>query len=319
MPPHDPEQEDGPPYQRLCRPLPEGPAERNGSDGDGDWQLRPAVARVTDYLMGGTDNYEVDREFAEQLLAVAPPLRAMVQISGEFRPRAVAVLAHDLRIAQFIELGCGLPSIGLPSPPQTSKSRFPWPAHTYDVARAFHDKPRVVYVDNDPLVAAHASVVLAEEPGTRHLHADARDVTDVLASDACRVFDYDRPVAVLAHDLLPWMNDTEAAETMHALREQLPAGSTISVTHATTDVAPGMMAALVARYADAGILYRPRTLHQIQALLGSWTVLSPGILPTGLWRRDQNLPPSINPSWEKNHRLPPGDYSHAYAAVITAP
>ncbi|MFS0691783.1 SAM-dependent methyltransferase [Streptomyces nitrosporeus] len=317
MPPHDCDHEAGPPHLRLCRPLPEGSAGPYGSDDD--WRRRPAIARVTDHLLGGTDNYEVDREFAQRLLAVAPPLRAMVQISGEFRPRAVTVLARELRIGQFIELGCGLPSYGLPSTPQSRESRFPWPAHTYDVARAFHGRPRVVYVDNDPRVAGHANVSLAEEPGTRHLHADARDVTDVLTSDACRVLDFDRPVAALAHDLLPWMDDSDAAEMMQALREQMPAGSAISVTHATTDVAPGMMAALVGHYADAGILYRPRTLRQVQSLLGAWTVLSPGILPTALWRRDQKLPPGIGPAAEKSHPLPPGDYSHAYAALITAP
>ncbi|MFI2906788.1 SAM-dependent methyltransferase [Streptomyces sp. PDY-4] len=316
MPPHDPDHEAGSPNLRLCGPLPGGPA---GPYGSHDWTQHPAVARVTDYLMGGTDNYQVDREFAQRLLAVAPPLRATVQISGEFRPRAVAVLAHELRIGQFIELGCGLSSYGLPSTRQSRESRIPWPAHTYDVARAFHDKPRVVYVDNDPRVAGHANVALAEEPGTRHLHADARNVTALLASDACRVLDIDQPVAALAHDLLPWMDDADAAEMMHALREQLPAGSAISVTHATTDVAPGMMAALVEHYADAGILYRPRTLQQIQSLLGAWTILSPGVLPTGLWRRNQKLPPGMGPSAEKSHRLPPGDYSHAYAAIITAP
>jgi hypothetical protein len=115
------------------------------------------------------------------------------------------------------------------------------------------------------------------------------------------------------------MDDTEAAQLMHALREQLPAGSAISVTQATTDVAPGMMAALVGHYADVGILYRPRTLQQIQSLLGEWHILPPGILPTGLWRRDQKLPPGIGPATEKSHHLLPGDYSHAYAAIIAAP
>ncbi|MFE0774186.1 SAM-dependent methyltransferase [Streptomyces sp. NPDC058861] len=312
MPPHDPGHEGAPSHLRLCRPLPAAPAERYG--GEDDWRRRPTVARITDHLMGGSDNYRVDREFAQRLTAVAPPLRAMVEISGAFRPRAVAVLADELRMTQFIELGCGLPST-----PQTPESRFPWPAHTFDVARAFHLKPRVVYVDNDRLTAARAGVILAEEAGTRHLHADARDVTGLLASDACRILDYDQPVAVLAHDLLSWMDDADAARLMQTLREELPAGSAISVAHATTDVAPGMMAALASHYADAGILYRPRTLPQIRALLGAWTVLSPGILPTGLWRPDYKLPPGMGPSEGKSHGLPPGDYSHAYAAIITAP
>ncbi|GHG95404.1 SAM-dependent methyltransferase [Streptomyces rubradiris] len=261
---------------------------------------RPAVARIDNWMLGETENFEFDRELARKLLYSAPWLKDMVEINGQYRPRVVLVLARDFGITQFADLGCGLP-------PRWSRARKRYEpgAPVYDAASAVHDEPRVVYVDNDPTVCGHARTVLDEYPTTAAVECDIRDVDRLLDHLGNAGLDRGAPIAVLLHDLLPWLNDAEAHLVMATLREWLPAGSAISVTHATADWAPETMQELVGHYAAADISYRPRSLGEITDLLGPWDLLPPGIVLTGQWR----------PTEEAG--LPPGEHSHAYAAVIT--
>ncbi|MGW0844190.1 SAM-dependent methyltransferase [Streptomyces sp. NPDC002787] len=264
------------------------------------WFLHPAVARINDYLMGGCDNYAVDRELAQLLVNWAPWLRAMVAINQRHRPHAVTALACDLGITQFLDLGCGLPS-------RWSRGlQRHEPALTYEAARAVHTDARVVYVDNDPMVCAHARVVLDTNGFTASLQADICHIGEMFDRPEMQTLDRSRPIGVLVHDLLPWVSDEAAETAMAALRDWLPAGSAISVTHAAADLAPMMMQDVIAHYGAVGIEYRPRTLKHIKALLAPWAPLPPGIVPTAHWRvRD-------------NRRTRSGEHSYAYAAVVTA-
>lgn len=265
------------------------------------WFLRPAVARINTFLSGGGDHYTADRQLASGLLRAAPWLKDMVAINQRHRPHAVTVLARELGITQFLDLGCGLPSIW-----NRSLQRHE-PALTYEAAVGVHAASRVVYVDNDPMVFALTRFLL-ESTATAALRADIRQTNELLNHHEIHsTLDPEQPVAVLAHDLLPWVDDEAAAAAMAALRDWLPAGSAISITHASPDMAPQAMSSLVDHYAVAGITYRPRPLKQIRSLLGSWTPLLPGLVPTSQWRSG-----SIR-------CLPSAAYSHAYAAVITRP
>ncbi|MFI6374765.1 SAM-dependent methyltransferase [Streptomyces sp. NPDC050546] len=274
--------------QTPTRGLPEG------------WFRYPAVARVESYLMGERDNYEVDRHVALLLLEAAPWLRDMTAINKRHRPHAVTVLARELGITQFLDLGCGLPARW------NRKVQRHEPAHTAEAAQDVHSEARVVYVDNDPMVCAHAKAFLDTNGATAALQADICKIDELLDHATVHTtLDRDRPIAVLAHDLLPWVSDEVADTAMEALRDWLPPGSAISVTHASTDKAPEAMTALVDHYAKAGISYRPRPLDRIQALLGPWDLLPPGLVLTAQWRAGNA------------RRMPRAEHSFAYAAIVT--
>ncbi|MFF3277271.1 SAM-dependent methyltransferase [Streptomyces chrestomyceticus] len=280
----------------------------NGPHLPDDWTDHPATARIDDWLTGGCENYEADRALAERLVRAAPGLPDMVAINRRHRPHAVTVLARpgdgELGITQFLDLGCGLPS------QWNRKLQRHDPALTYEAARLVHPDARVAYVDHDPAVYAHARTELDTHPATTAVYADIRRMDELLASPGVQRLDRSRPIAVLLHDLLPWVSDHEAQQAMATLRAWLPDASALSVTHACTDLAPQTLADLAACYAEAGLVYRPRLREDIQALLGDWSLLPPGLVPTAQWRP---LPPTAS------RRRPRAEHSFAYAAIATAP
>ncbi|MFE5847567.1 SAM-dependent methyltransferase [Streptomyces niveus] len=262
---------------------------------------RPAVARIDNYLTGDVENYEADRILASRLVREAPWLPDMVKINRRHGSRAVTVLAGDLGIRQYLDLGCGLPTSW-----NKRLQRYD-PASTYEAAVAAGTRAdtRVVYVDNDPMVHAHARMMLDVCSSTKVVLADIREIGELLNNPAVQALDDRQPTAVLLHDVLPWIGDESAEMTMAALREWLPDGSAISVTHATTDRAPDAMRALVGHYAEAGITYRPRTLEQIRELLAPWATLPPGAVPTAQWRAGSS------------RSISTGGNPGAYAAIAT--
>ncbi|MFE9137931.1 SAM-dependent methyltransferase [Streptomyces sp. NPDC007355] len=245
----------------------------------------PTVARVQDHLDGGTDNYLPDRDFARDLVAAAPWLPGSVRVNRAHGPRVLACLTREYGIDQVIDLGCGLP---------------------HDDNRDVPDEVRrMVYVDSDPGVEAHARMVLAERHGTVSLRADLEDTSALLAAGPIARLDRGRPIGVLLHDVLPWLGDETAHTALTALRSWLPSGSVLSVTHATTDTAPEAMTSLTRVYARAGIGFRPRSGQQIRDLFRSWTPLeADGPVTTASWRHF----PRLHPHW---------DPSHAYAILAS--
>lgn len=265
---------------------------------DGFFQ-RPAVARIDDYLTGSTENYEADRLLASCLVREASWLPDMVKINRRHGSRAVTVLARDLGIRQFVDLGCGLPTSW------NKRLQRSDPASTYEAAAGVHTDVRVVYVDNDPMVHGHARVMLDVCSSTAAVLADVREIDELLNDPAVQALDNGQPIAVLLHEVLPWVSDELTEKSMAALRDWLPDGSAISVTHATTDMAPDAMRAIVGHYANADITYRPRTLEQIRELLAPWTALPPGVVPTTQWRT------------ESIRSISSGENPGAYAAIAT--
>ncbi|MGW4757521.1 SAM-dependent methyltransferase [Streptomyces chartreusis] len=266
-----------------------------------DWFLHPTTARIDAYLTGGSDHYNADRELASRLLKSAPWLRNMVTINQRHRPHAVTVLARELGITQYLDLGCGLPSNW------SRQLQRHEPALTYEAAAAVHTAARVVYIDNNPMVAAHARALLTGPETTAFLQADIRQIGRLLDHPTIHAtLDRNQPIGVLAHDLLPWISDQAADTVMNTLRTWLPAGSAISLTHASTDTDAQAMSSLTGHYTEAGIPYRPRPLEHIRSLLGPWHPLTPGITPIAHWRTP-------------NARQSAGRASLAYAAVITHP
>ncbi|MGW4101739.1 SAM-dependent methyltransferase [Streptomyces sp. NPDC004976] len=235
---------------------------------------RPTVARVQDHLDGGTDNYLPDRDLARDLITAAPWLLASVRVNRAHGPRVLNCLTREYSIDQVIDLGCSLP---------------------HDDNRYLPDEVRrMVYVDSDPGVDAHARMVLAGRHGTVPPRADLEGMPALLAAGPIARLDRGRPIGVLLHDVLPWIGDETAHTVLGALRSWLPAGSVLSVTHATTDTAPEAMAALTRLYEGAGIGFRLRSGQQIR----SWTPLEAnGPVTAASWRH----PTCLHPHWDPSH------------------
>ncbi|RKT02912.1 anti-sigma regulatory factor (Ser/Thr protein kinase) [Streptomyces sp. 3211.6] len=222
----------------------------------------PAVARVCDYVTGATDNYPADRALGRLLLAVAPWLDRAAAVARAHGQHIVRHLASQ-GIVQFLDLGCGLP-----------RRRG---ANVHDAAQDVQREAGFVYVDHDPMVQAHVRTVFEETPREMGLHADITLTKDMLAQPAIARLDRGKPMAVLLHEVLPWIDDDKARHLLDTLRSWLPDDSVLSVVHSAADSHPESTPDLVALYQEAGILYRPRTLEQLLALTLGWVVDGPGI------------------------------------------
>ncbi|PKV82693.1 SAM-dependent methyltransferase [Streptomyces sp. TLI_146] len=232
-------------------------------------------ARLTDFCLGGGENYAVDRTLAAELSQVAPYWRLAVLSSRLHALLTVGLLArHGIR--QYLDLGCGFPPTRRPQ----SLSEQP----VYERVRCHRPEAVVVTVDSDPVVAAHArAAVFTPRGAPPFVAADLRDVAAL--EPVLNMFDQDRPIAVLLHDVLAWIPEDQAVhDLMRALRCQLPPGSVLSLTHATADLHIQSTRAAAAAYRSAQLTWRPRSGAALTELLGDWTLLGHRRpVPTALW------------------------------------
>jgi hypothetical protein len=231
----------------------------------------PSIARTYDYLLGGKDNYPVDREIGEIFVKKFP---GAVQIALDNRAclvRAVTFIAGELGINQFIDLGSGLPTAD----------------NVHQVAQRAEASARVVYVDNDPIVLAHGRAMLAEDEHTIVVKADIRQPAQILNDQAVKdLIDFDRPVAVIASAVLHHLLDEE--DPLGAIRtmcDATPAGSCLFVSHFRT-LGDSDSAALEAVMLEAFGRGMWRTSEQIAEFFGDMRLVEPGIVPCARWRPD---------------------------------
>ncbi|MEU5978408.1 SAM-dependent methyltransferase [Streptomyces sp. NPDC047315] len=255
-------------------------------------ELRPRVARVYEHLLGGTEAYECDREVARELRAVAPWVRDAARINRAHLPFAVRT-AVELGVRQVLDLGCGLPhTVG----------------NVHEITGDLVPASRVVYVDHDPDTWPQARTQLDDGPPhyATPLQADVLAMGRLLDQVAeLDQVDLAEPTAVIAHDVLPWNGDDDAVwAAMAALRERLPVGSVLSITHASSGRwHPSTMPRVVEVYERHGIVFRPRARQEIADLFGTWIHLGPGLTATARWHADH--------PWSARHpRL-----SAAYAGI----
>ena len=214
----------------------------------------PHPARMYDYYLGGHDNYEVDRDAAERIIAVLPVIREGAHENRGFRNRAVHTLVADHGIRQIIDIGTGIPT----SP------------NTHEIAQSAAEDTRVVYVDNDPIVGIHAQGRLMGVGQTAYVAGDIRALEAILDHpDTRALIDFTQPVAVLLVALLHFVTDAEdPGDIVARLREKLPAGSFIVISHATRDRAePAMfdsLAELTEVYKHATASLSLRTYDEVQ-------------------------------------------------------
>jgi hypothetical protein len=216
-------------------------------------------ARVYDYWLGGKDNFPADRALAEHIMEAIPTMRTMAAANRAFLSRAVRYLAEEAGIRQFLDIGTGIPT----SP------------NVHEVAQAVTPDSRVVYVDNDPIVLAHARALLtSQEAGeTSFIGADLR-----------------QPVAVMLVAVLMYFRDTDSPnpfEMVATLLEAMPPGSYLAITHPTADFNAEAMGGAVAAAERSGVTLVPRNQAETEEFFAGLDVVDPGVTPVLSWRPDK--------------------------------
>lgn len=234
----------------------------------------PSAARVYDYMLGGTDNYAVDRMAADMGEDMLPGTKAMARNNRRFLERAVRYLAVDCRIRQFIDNGSGLPT----------------QRNVHQIAQAIDPRSRVVYVDNDPVVLRHQKVsALSDDANTAFLLADARNVDEILDNkDTTSLLDFGEPVAALYLSFLHFIPDDDDPWGMvRHMMSRLAPGSYLAISHVVSDDAElrknvtGMAAEM-----SKGRFGRIRKKHEVRTFFEGMEVVEPGLVNLTAWRPD---------------------------------
>jgi hypothetical protein len=233
-------------------------------------------ARRYNYWLGGKDNFAVDRESGDAVAAVFPTIRTAARENRGFLRRAVALLAGECGIRQFLDIGTGLPTAD----------------NTHEVAQRSAPAARVVYADNDPLVMVHARALLtsATDAGaTDYIEADVRE-SGKIVKEAARTLDFGRPVALMLVAVLHFIAaDDDPYDIVARLVDALPPGSYLVMSHATGEyLAEREIADIAAgRYGP----FWPRTYKQFARFFDGLRLLPPGIVSAAQWRAENEPHP----------------------------
>jgi hypothetical protein len=251
-----------------------------GADDDGYQGLPPGFdtsvahpARVYDYWLGGKDNFEADRKAAEEVIAVRPTIIRDVRAKRAFLGRAVRFLAAEAGIRQFLDIGTGIPAAN----------------NTHEVAQSVAPESRIVYVDNDPIVLAHARALLDSTPegACAYLDADLRDMGKIL-QDAASVLDFGQPVAVLFIGVLHLVADADdPAGLIATAMAACPSGSYLALTQPAKDIDTDIVAEGARRYNQQVTTPQTRrTYRETLRFFDGLTLLDPGVVQFHRWRPD---------------------------------
>ncbi|HLI41025.1 MAG TPA: SAM-dependent methyltransferase [Streptosporangiaceae bacterium] len=231
-------------------------------------------ARVYDYMLGGTDNYAVDRMAADQFEELAPGTKAAARNNRRFLERVVRYLAADCGVRQFIDNGSGLPTQD----------------NVHHIAQRVAPDSRVVYVDNDPVVLRHHKVAaLAENAGTAFILADARDVTAVLDhQETRRLIDLAEPAAALYVAFLHFIPDeSDPAGIVRRMMDRLAPGSYLAISQAVSDDPEyRRWTSEFGRESYGGRFGRIRSREEVRAFFGGLEMVEPGLVDVRDWRPD---------------------------------
>jgi hypothetical protein len=229
----------------------------------------PHGARIWNYWLGGKDNYEADRAIGDAVLEFFPTMPDYAKKSRQFLVRAVRFLAGEAGITQFLDIGTGLPSM----------------QNTHEVAQEVNPAARIVYVDNDPLVLAHARALLRNttaEGRTTYIDADYSNPQAIIAQ-AREELDLDRPTAVMFMGVFGYLDDPEDVRKVIAdLMAAVPSGSYMALWD-STDTSAEIRAGAKAQ-ADLGSPYALRTVEQIRRWFDGLDMVEPGLVQLPRWR-----------------------------------
>jgi hypothetical protein len=257
----------------------------NGSQ-SADWRHNfrpdiPSSARIYDYLLGGKDNYPADRDTARKLEEYIPSIRAAAQWNRAFVGRVVRFLVGQAGITQLVDVGSGLPTL----------------RNVHEVAIEVSPSARVVYIDHDPIVLAHARDMLHNVGNATVIAQDMQDTDAILADPGLRaLIDFGKPVGIMIVSMLHFVPDEDdPAGIIRRLIAPFPDGSYVAMTHATADGSR--------RVSDAASIYdrattrvHIRTREQIADMLAGLALVEPGVVWTPLWRPDPDDEIPADPS-----------------------
>jgi hypothetical protein len=236
----------------------------------------PHSARVLNYLLGGQDNYAVDRRAGKRMLAMNPEWTRAVKEDRYFLGRAVRYLAGEAGIRQFLDIGTGLPTAD----------------NTHEVAQRAAPESRIVYVDNDPLVLVHARALLASTPegACDYINADVNDPETILR-EAARTLDFSQPVAIMMLLILHFVPGADQAQAIVGrLVDAVPSGSYLVIAHPTAEVgAEAQIKATQFWNKKGSARVTLRTPAEIVRLFSRVELLDPGVVSCPRWRPDAGI------------------------------
>ena len=228
-------------------------------------------ARIANYLLGGKDNFAADRKAAEAMIEAYPTMVELMRANRAFLRRAVRFLAGDAGIRQFLDIGTGIPTAG----------------NTHEVAQEIAPDCRVVYVDYDPVVLAHARALLTSEGEgvTDYVDADLRDVAKVLTG-AAGTLDFGKPVGVTLTMTLHAISDDDNPHAIVArFMNAMPPGSYLAISHPAADIEPERAADIVDRLKPLSYQqYTARTRAQVLRFFDGLELVEPGLVQVQQWR-----------------------------------
>jgi hypothetical protein len=227
------------------------------------------IARVYNYWLGGKDNFAADREAAEVVITSYPTVLTSVRAQRQFLRRAVGYLAGQAGIRQFIDIGTGLPSAG----------------NTHEVAQQVAPQSRIVYVDNDPIVLAHALLASSPQGATAYLDADFRN-TDAILAEAAALVDFSEPVAVMLIGLLHCVPDADdPVGIVNRILAAVPSGSYLVIAHPASDIHPEQIGTAANQLNQ--VMAEPvtlRTRDEVARFFDGLDLLEPGLVQLHRWR-----------------------------------
>jgi SAM-dependent methyltransferase len=241
---------------------------------------RPSQARIYDYLLGGSLNFAADRAVARQLISMVPDAPLVAQANRAFLRRAVRFLV-DAGVRQFLDIGSGVPTRG----------------NVHEVARQAAPESRVVYVDIDPAAVAHSRQLLAGDQQTVAIEEDARRPERILGHPEVRaLLDLSRPVAILLISVLHFISDSDdPAGLLRLLRDALPPGSYLAISHITADDRPDTGAAVTAANRAGAVFAAPRRRADLERFFAGFELVEPGLVGVRQWRPDSPENSGLDP------------------------
>jgi hypothetical protein len=256
--------------ERLPAPAENGPEEPDDIAGSGIDTTVPHSARIWNYWLGGKDNYAVDRAAGDEYRAIFPGIADVARMSRAFLTRSVRYLAGEAGMRQFLDIGTGLPTAD----------------NTHEVAQRVAPESRVVYVDNDPLVLAHARALLAGMPpgACEYLDADLRDPAAILDA-AAGLLDFAQPIALMLMGIMGHFTDGEAYPIVSRLLAGLPSGSYFAL-YDGANVNEAFNQAQQGYNESGAVPYHLRSPEGFALFFEDLDLVEPGVVPVPHWRPD---------------------------------
>ncbi|HEY3958422.1 MAG TPA: SAM-dependent methyltransferase [Streptosporangiaceae bacterium] len=269
-------------------------------DGDPPVKIDTTVAhqaRIYNYLLGGKDNFTVDREAADRAIEAFPGLAVWARNNRAFLGRAVRYLMAEAGVQQFLDIGTGLPTAN----------------NTHEVAQRIEPTARVCYVDNDPIVLTHARALLTSHPAgvTDYVHANFQNPDRILGEAAC-MLDFSQPIAVMLLAILHVIQASEDPskdpyQIVSRIMDAMPAGSFLVISHPASDINPEQAAEIARRFNQrlGSVQSAGRSQEQVARFFTGLDLVPPGIVTTPQWRPEPgSLPPDPDPAYAGVARKP---------------